>query len=68
VHQNYHSRLFYNIDFVYEHAPRWQVPQDLYHLLKTMTNDWKERVRPILQLFVDRLPGALLEEKDMRFE
>jgi len=32
--------------------------------LKTMTNDWKERVRPILQLFVDRLPGALLEEKE----
>ena len=29
-----------------------------------MTNDWKERVRPILQLFVDRLPGALLEEKE----
>ena len=33
-------------------------------MLKTMTNDWKERVRPILQLFVDRLPGALLEEKE----
>ena len=29
-----------------------------------MTADWKERVRPILQLYVDRLPGALLEEKD----
>jgi trehalose 6-phosphate synthase/phosphatase len=35
-----------------------------WRLLKTMTNDWKERVRPILQLFVDRLPGALLEEKE----
>jgi hypothetical protein len=33
-------------------------------MLKTMTNEWKERVRPILQLFVDRLPGALLEEKE----
>ena len=29
-----------------------------------MTADWKERVRPILQLYVDRLPGAFLEEKD----
>ena len=29
-----------------------------------MTADWKERVRPILQLYVDRLPGALLEEKE----
>jgi trehalose 6-phosphate synthase/phosphatase len=35
-----------------------------WRMLKTMTNDWKERVRPILQLFVDRLPGALLEEKE----
>ena len=33
-------------------------------ILKSMTNEWKQRVRPILQLFVDRLPGALLEEKE----
>jgi trehalose 6-phosphate synthase/phosphatase len=35
-----------------------------WRLLKPITADWKQRVRPILQLFVDRLPGALLEEKD----
>jgi trehalose 6-phosphate synthase/phosphatase len=35
-----------------------------WRLLRNMTADWKERVRPILQLYVDRLPGALLEEKD----
>ena len=35
-----------------------------WRILRTMTADWKERVRPILQLYVDRLPGALLEEKD----
>jgi trehalose 6-phosphate synthase/phosphatase len=33
-------------------------------MLKTLTTDWKDRVRPILQLYVDRLPGALLEEKE----
>ena len=33
-------------------------------MLKAMTKDWKERVRPILLLYVDRLPGALLEEKE----
>jgi trehalose 6-phosphate synthase/phosphatase len=33
-------------------------------MLKPLTADWKERVRPILQLYVDRLPGALLEEKE----
>ena len=33
-------------------------------MLRTMSRDWKERVRPILVLYVDRLPGALLEEKE----
>jgi len=31
---------------------------------KSAAVEWKERVRPILQLYVDRLPGATLEEKD----
>jgi trehalose 6-phosphate synthase/phosphatase len=35
-----------------------------WRMLKVVTTEWKERVRPILQLYVDRLPGALLEEKE----
>lgn len=35
-----------------------------WRMLKTMTTDWKDRVRPILNLYVDRLPGALMEEKE----
>ena len=35
-----------------------------WRMLKTITTEWKEGVRPILQLYVDRLPGALLEEKE----
>jgi len=35
-----------------------------WRVLRTISTDWKERVRPILQLYVDRLPGALLEEKE----
>jgi trehalose 6-phosphate synthase/phosphatase len=35
-----------------------------WRMLKTMSADWKERVRPILNLYVDRLPGALMEEKE----
>jgi trehalose 6-phosphate synthase/phosphatase len=35
-----------------------------WRTLKPVTAEWKEKVRPILQLYVDRLPGALLEEKD----
>jgi trehalose 6-phosphate synthase/phosphatase len=35
-----------------------------WRMLRAITTDWKERVRPILQVYVDRLPGALLEEKE----
>ncbi len=35
-----------------------------WRMIKNMTADWKDRVRPLLQLYVDRLPGALMEEKD----
>jgi trehalose 6-phosphate synthase/phosphatase len=35
-----------------------------WRMLKTISTEWKERVRPILRLYVDRLPGALLEEKE----
>jgi trehalose 6-phosphate synthase/phosphatase len=35
-----------------------------WRMLKALTTDWKERVRPILQTYEDRLPGALLEEKE----
>jgi trehalose 6-phosphate synthase/phosphatase len=52
------------ISLIAEHGV-WLRPQGGdWRLLKHMTTDWKERVRPILQLYVDRLPGALLEEKD----
>ena len=27
------------------------------------TDDWKEQLRPVFEMFVDRTPGALLEEK-----
>ncbi len=35
----------------------WQMPT-------AVTAGWKTHVRPILRLYVDRLPGALLEEKE----
>ena len=52
------------ISLIAEHGVWLRNRNSDWRILKTMTNDWKERVRPILQLFVDRLPGALLEEKE----
>ena len=52
------------VTLVAEHGI-WLRPRDAeWQRLKTVTTEWKERVRPILQLYVDRLPGALLEDKE----
>jgi trehalose 6-phosphate synthase/phosphatase len=52
------------ISLIAEHGVWLRNNNSTWRLLKNMTADWKERVRPILQLYVDRLPGALLEEKE----
>ncbi|HXA45912.1 MAG TPA: bifunctional alpha,alpha-trehalose-phosphate synthase (UDP-forming)/trehalose-phosphatase [Candidatus Angelobacter sp.] len=52
------------ISMIAEHGVWLRNKGSDWRMLKTVTNDWKQGVRPILQLFVDRLPGALLEEKE----
>jgi trehalose 6-phosphate synthase/phosphatase len=52
------------VSLVAEHGVWLRHQNDDWKMLKAITTDWKERVRPILQLYVDRLPGALLEEKE----
>lgn len=47
-----------------EHGIWLRRPDTDWVQLRKVTSDWKDRIRPILQLFVDRLPGALLEEKE----
>lgn len=60
--QNWFGEL--PVSLIAEHGVWLRHNKSDWAILKTMTNEWKERVRPILQLFVDRLPGALLEEKE----
>lgn len=47
-----------------EHGVWLREKDGTWRMYKQLTADWKDRVRPILQLYVDRLPGALLEEKE----
>lgn len=37
---------------------RWE------HVDSTMTTDWKRKIKPILEMYCDRTPGSLVEEKD----
>lgn len=52
------------ISLIAEHGVWLRNKNSEWRMLRAMTADWKERVRPILNLYVDRLPGALLEEKE----
>ena len=52
------------ISLIAEHGVWLRNPRAGWRMIKTITGDWKEGVRPLLQLYVDRLPGALLEEKE----
>ncbi|HYG24260.1 MAG TPA: bifunctional alpha,alpha-trehalose-phosphate synthase (UDP-forming)/trehalose-phosphatase [Verrucomicrobiae bacterium] len=52
------------ISLIAEHGMWLRARGGEWRVLRPVSIDWKERVRPILQLYVDRLPGALLEEKE----
>jgi len=52
------------VALVAEHGVWLRTRGGEWRMLKELRAEWKERVRPILQLYVDRLPGALLEEKE----
>jgi trehalose 6-phosphate synthase/phosphatase len=52
------------VTLIAEHGA-WLRPQGgEWRVLKTMATEWKEKIRPILQLHIDRLPRAFLEEKE----
>lgn len=36
-----------------------------WQLLKPMSTEWKEKIISILEIYTDRLPGSIIEEKDM---
>lgn len=40
------------------HNGRW------HRSVEPIAGDWKEQIRPIMQIYADRTPGAVIEEKD----
>jgi trehalose 6-phosphate synthase/phosphatase len=47
-----------------EHGVWVKEPHGQWATTEPLQNEWKNELRPILELFTDRTPGALLEEKD----
>ena len=52
-----------NVGLVAEHG-FWIKDEGKWRLIEPLSNEWKDEVRPVLQLYVDRTPGSSLEEKD----
>ncbi len=47
-----------------EHSARWRLPGSDIWQGHAADSEWKNSVRPILQHFVDRIPGSFVEEKE----
>ena len=50
-----------SLGLVSEHGV-W-VKEDEWEMIEPLTDDWKEDIRPILELYMDRTPGSFIEEK-----
>ena len=35
-----------------------------WRMIRTLASDWKQQMRPLLELYADRLPGSFVEEKE----
>lgn len=52
------------VSLIAEHGA-WTRPHDgEWRTLRDINTDWIQKVRPLMQFHADRLPGALLEEKE----
>ncbi|MFH1562680.1 MAG: bifunctional alpha,alpha-trehalose-phosphate synthase (UDP-forming)/trehalose-phosphatase [Nitrospirota bacterium] len=59
---NWFGRL--NIGLIAEHGV-WIKEKDLdWQLIKPLSNDWKPRLLSLCRVYVDRLPGSFIEEKE----
>jgi len=54
----------FNITLVAEHGVLYRKPGKEWKLIEPLQDKWKEEIKPILELYVDRTPGSNIEEKE----
>ncbi len=52
------------LGFVAEHGVWIKDPGGTWHLIEQLKNAWKQQIKPILEVYVDRTPGSFIEEKE----
>ena len=50
--------------FIVEHGVWYREYDSDWQLTEALNNEWKELIRPVIEVFVDRTPGSFLEEKN----
>mgnify|MGYP000117786333 CR=1 FL=1 len=60
------DRIFKRVDvgLVAEHGVWIKEKGGEWELIEPLKNDWKEQIRPVLELYADRTPGSFVEEKE----
>jgi len=53
-----------NVSLTAEHGAWIKEKGDDWRVIEPLLNDWKDTIRPILELYADRTPGSFVEEKD----
>jgi trehalose 6-phosphate synthase/phosphatase len=52
------------LDMIAEHGIWLRKHEEGWEMIQQLNNSWKEDIRPVLESYVARTPGSLLEEKD----
>lgn len=53
-----------NVGLVAEHGVWIRELGEDWKMLKPLSNEWKPKVLPLMEMYADRLPGSFIEEKD----
>ena len=52
------------INLIAEHGVWFKPTGETWEMLANLKNDWKEKISPVLERFMDRTPGTFIEEKN----
>lgn len=53
-----------DLHIIASHGLWYRTPGSEWKMSINVDNEWKESIRPILEMYTDRMPGSLIEEKE----
>lgn len=53
-----------NISLIAEHGVWTKNKKGKWKMLEALHDDWKQQIKPILEVYADRTPGSFIEEKE----